>query len=464
MPLVPDLLCEIMLALPLDIDQKFAFAQVSRLWRTISLDSPLFWSSFTGRATESDCYRVPLILERSGSNTMLHIELVFFGAASNTMWSANALRALVPYAARIETLCVLFGHAEDSSAVLNSNLEFPSLRTLRLKGPAWPAKIPELLCRAPRLQTLDVLDFTARNWGTLLSPSLEDISLRDVRGPAIKPFSDIFERCPRVRRVVLWDSDWTDFNADAFARWPLAPALRELELRLEGSELGRVLKTGFSDVVLPKLTGCTFNAEIEPLTALLSGVGPLVVFKLVDMGELVLHDEAGRIRRLQCWNEDSVFDVQEVWKHLSIHYGLHRTVREIHIRVAYWNEYLESFEAYPPQLRNGITLVIETYLYTEWSSLLRSADEGGGTQKAKPMQIPGLAKVEFRGSSDDDSWIETTLKILEHIEVPATRHVEVCISNRTLQIRGTLEQDDLVAFRAVLPGDRWGICSHCLQI
>ncbi|KAJ6497090.1 hypothetical protein C8R47DRAFT_1041783 [Mycena vitilis] len=388
--LVPDLLCEIMLALPLDIDQKFAFAQVSRLWRTIALDSPLFWSSFTGRATASDCYRVPLILERSGSNTMLHIELVFYGAASITMWPANALRTLVPYAARIETLFVLFGHAEGSSALLNTNLEFSSLRTLRLEGPTWPAKVPELLCRAPRLQRLDISNFTARNWGALLSPSLEDISLRDVRGPAVKPVSDIFERCPQVRRVVLWDSDWKDFNPDGFTRRPLAPALRELELRLEGSELGRVLKTGFSDAVLPKLTGCTYNAELEHLTAaLLPGVGPLVVFNLVDLGELVLYDEVGRIRRLQCSADDSVFDVEEVWKHLCIHYGLHRTVREIHIRVAHWNEWLESFETYPPQLQKGITLVIETDLYTEWSSLLAAL------KNPKRCESPGLPRSNF---------------------------------------------------------------------
>lgn len=63
--LSPDLLSNIMLTAS-SIDEKFALAQVSKLWRNVALDNPLFWSSFTGGGSKADCYRVALILEPSG--------------------------------------------------------------------------------------------------------------------------------------------------------------------------------------------------------------------------------------------------------------------------------------------------------------------------------------------------------------------------------------------------------------
>ncbi|KAJ7684437.1 hypothetical protein DFH06DRAFT_1155637 [Mycena polygramma] len=459
--LVPDLLCEIMLSLPLGIDQKFAFAQVSRLWRIVALDSQLFWSSFTG-TSKLDCARVPLVLKRSGSSSMLHIQFGFHDAATD--WPAEALKALVPSVIRIETLDVHFRLTVDITALLNSNLEFPSLRILRLKGPTYD-KSPEVWLRAPSLQTLDVQRINPKNLSTLLSPSLEDIALREAGGYALGSLLDIFEQCPRAWRVVLqhvWGDAMEEEDFDHSARRPLAPALRELELRLGDYDLALVLKAGFSDVVLPTLTGCIYNGhgedDLELLTtALLPGVGPLVVFKLIDMQEIELHDEDGRIRRLQCWNDDSSFEVEEleVWKYLSIHYDLHKTVGELRIRPEYWDEYLESFAAYPPQSHDGITLGFET----EWDYNIEGFLAGDSPQTPK-MQIPGLAKVELWGPRNGDSWTEAISKVLTRIEAPPARHVEVCVGTMQSKLRDT-ERDDLVASLTSLPGD---ICSHCVRV
>ncbi|KAJ6457096.1 hypothetical protein C8R47DRAFT_175446 [Mycena vitilis] len=457
--LVPDVLCEIMLALPLGVDQKIAFAQVSQLWRIVALDSELFWSSFSG-TSKLDCARVPLVLKRSGSSSMLRIQFRFHDAATD--WPAEALEALVPYVARIETLDVHFRVPVDITALLNSDLEFSSLRILRLDGPPYDRPLKVWL-KAPSLQTLDVQRIDPTNLSTLLSPTLEDIELRESGGYTLGSLLKIFEQCPLARRVVLhhaWGDAMEEEEFDHPSRRPLAPALRELELRLGDFDLALVLKTGFSDVVLPTLTGCISNGhgedDLELLTtALLPGVGPLVVFKFLDIQEIELHDEGGRIRRLQCWNDDSLFEVEEVWRYLSIHYGVHETVREIRIDMEFWDECVKGFAACPPQSHNGITLGFEIddidWVVRNWKN------DGDGTK----MQVPGLTKVELWGPSDGASWTKAILKVLTHIEAPPARHVEVCVCTMQLKLRDT-ERDDLVACLASLPGDHWVVCSHCL--
>ncbi|KAJ7885375.1 hypothetical protein B0H13DRAFT_903877 [Mycena leptocephala] len=438
-----------MLKLPSSIDQKFAFAQVSRHWRDVALGSHLFWASFSGGASKADCCRLPLVLERSGSTTMLHIQLHFFVGAKR--WPEDALKALVPYVTRIETLDVRFRVAVDVEALLNSNLEFPALQTLRLKGPA-----PRLLFTAPQLRTLHMERITLANWSTLLSPNLENIRLEDSTSEMLMA---ILKRCPRAWRIVLhsfdpWFENGSDNDFEVFASLPPASALRELELRLEDSDLVRVLKNAFSDVVLHTLTGCIINGHGEDnvellANALLPGVGPLVVFKLIEMQTLELQDNDGRIRRLQCWNDDSAFEVQEVWNYLSIHYNLHKSVREIRIRPEYWDEYVEIFESYRPQLPDGITLGFEMDWNTDFPQLINS--EGDSIQTTKIMQIPGLAKIEFCDSRNADLSLKTIIHILALIEPPTERKVEVCIGKKS------------TGSALVTLGNHWAICSHCIS-
>ncbi|KAJ7337445.1 hypothetical protein DFH08DRAFT_1014479, partial [Mycena albidolilacea] len=121
-----------MFLLPSDIEQKFAFSQVSRHWRDVAVHSCLFWSSFTGHHSKADCYRVPIILERSGSSALPHVQFRFL---HHTAYVTHTLNALVPYAARIEKLDIWFPRhlrLKPIDALLASNLEFPALQTLRL--------------------------------------------------------------------------------------------------------------------------------------------------------------------------------------------------------------------------------------------------------------------------------------------------------------------------------------------
>ncbi|KAJ6457375.1 hypothetical protein C8R45DRAFT_567592 [Mycena sanguinolenta] len=359
--LVPDILNEIMRRLPSDIDQKFAFSQVSPYWRDVALHDHLFWSSFSGGRSKADCYRIPTILERSGS-AMLHVQFRFSdGHTPLTDWHAYATEALVPHAKRVETLDVEFWVYSTHSvaprvvqALLNSGLEFPALQTLRLEGPEY-GHAPNALLTAPQLRTLDIERFNLSNWAAFWSPSLESIRLHGARNVTLQTLLDISDRCPRARRVGLeMRGHSSDDLFEALARRrPLAPALRELELITP--ELGLILKAGFSDVLLHTITGCLYNADIDVLAeALLPGAGPLVVYDLDSgMRQLELCANKGRIRRFQCRNEDSSFEVKWTWEHLCIHYKLHETVQEIRTGIAYchdyrWNQFAEVFQNYPP--------------------------------------------------------------------------------------------------------------------
>ncbi|KAJ7038581.1 hypothetical protein C8F04DRAFT_888543, partial [Mycena alexandri] len=357
--LVPELLGEIMLRLPSSIDQKFAFAQVSRFWRGVALDSPLFWSSFSGRDSEIDFYRLPMVLSRSGSNTVLRVEFRF-----TYRWPEDALKILVPYAARIEVLDLSIGcdvTIFECTALLGSDVEFPALRTLRLQGTEGN-RFPPLALKAPQLRTLDLeCIFRAVEWETLLVPSLESI-----RRPSKHSLSSSINVPERgVSRCTF--SICIAATTLPITLRPLAPALRELELQLEDHDLTRVLKIGFSDILLPTLTCSIYEGygdeNLDTLTgALLPGVGPLVFFQLLDEQDRIeLHDNAGHIRRLECWDADSLFDGSDTWEYLSRRYELHKTVREIRVIDTDdygWMRYVEAFELYPPQ-QDGITLGIQ---------------------------------------------------------------------------------------------------------
>ncbi|KAF8191600.1 hypothetical protein K438DRAFT_2018332 [Mycena galopus ATCC 62051] len=458
--LVPELLTEIMFRLPADIDQKFAVAQVSRFWRNVALDSHLFWSSFAGES-KADLDRLPLLLERSGPSTMLHVQFCFRHAED---WSMSTLRVLVPYVARIETLEMKFFARVVVTPLLCAGLEFPALRTLYLHSASSHFFVPTIWLTAPQLRTLDIERISLKDCAALLSPSLKSVRLW---GPTTSQmFLGVLNQCPQVSRIALesWDPWYSDDPEEdvfePYKRRPLAPSLRELELQLyEDSDLSRVLKTGFSDAVLHTLKGCIYNGHREDdikllADALLPGVGALVSFTLVDMRDLQLHDAAGHIRHLQCWNGDSHFEVRDVWKYLSIHYALHTTVCEIRMHPEHWHEYLEIFELYPPQLQDGITLAIET----GWMEFPQIQDDDGEfLQASRILRMPGLAKVKFCGAKNFSYFLQTISDVLALIEPPTGRRVEVCVE------LGTRAQDALIALQSTLLANSssWVMCSHC---
>ncbi|KAJ7489207.1 hypothetical protein FB451DRAFT_1224046 [Mycena latifolia] len=451
--LAPDLLGDIMLRAS-SIDEKFVLAQVSQLWRNVALSTPLLWSSFTGGSSRADCYRIPLILERSGATAMLHIQFRF--TSWNTDWPADALKALVPYVSRIETLDMVFRVPVNAEPLLGSNLQFPALRTLRLEGAEYTRTLFSL--SAPRLQSLDVEHFQAKNWDTLLGSSMENIRLFKAGDAHIETLSAIIIQCPLAWRILFhsdlaWEPCPDDHAFQVFSRRPLAPALRELELRLAEDDLERVLKIGFSDVVLDTLTGSIYNGhgedDIELLArTLLPGIGPLLCYENLDSQEIVLRDGDGYTRRLQCWNDDSGFEVRDVWQYFSIHYDLHKTVRQIRIMTQYWDDYLRIFELYPPQSQDGITLGIR--IHEEWN------DEADSVTATQVMRICGLAKVEFSSDRYFKLTLESILNFLARLEPSEGHKVEVCIGDEL--------PPSFTAFRmslSELPGN-WVVCSHCL--
>ncbi|KAF8215631.1 hypothetical protein K438DRAFT_1748551 [Mycena galopus ATCC 62051] len=343
--LIPDLLGDIMLRLPSDITQKFVLAQVSRYWRQVALNTHLIWASFAIGPSKEDCYRVPIVLERSG-NALLHIQFdLLAGAVAD--WHTEALKGLAPYVARIETLHVRRPISASKlppgtfDGLLNSNLEFCALQTLRLHGSARD-QYPTLLLKAPRLRILDIEHFKLANMETLFSPQLENIRIDEVEYETgltpLKVLLHIFTRCPRAERIMLcarryMNSSHPDADFEVCARQrPLAPALRELDLDFGDHEtdFDLVLKAGFPDIVLPRVIKHTSIPDVAPSAGtLLAGLGPMVVFDMLDTHRIELWDDEGHFRRLIC--DEEHFPIDEVWEYLYTHYNLHKTVREIRI-------------------------------------------------------------------------------------------------------------------------------------
>ncbi|KAJ7490259.1 hypothetical protein B0H11DRAFT_1912262 [Mycena galericulata] len=451
-----DLLGDIMLNAS-SIDEKFALCQVSKLWRAVALDTPLLWSSFTGGSSKADCYRVPLVLERSGPTTMLHIRLRFTG--DNTDWSEDVLTALQPYVPRIQTLVIEFKIGVDVNQLLDSNLLFPALQILRLRN-ADRCRSVSLL--APQLRTLDLDRFFPRNWNALLGPRSENIRLHRTSAN-LGTLYYIFTQCPLVWRLVfdqyrpLSHDYLPDFRV--LKRRPLGPALRELELRLwEGDELDRILRTAFCDVVLRVLTGSAYSYTVGSLAnSLLCGVGPFVAYECNHIERIELRDDSGHVRRLECFNSQARLNICDVWEHLSLRYELDRTVRSIQITIWHLDHYIRGFERFPPQAEDGVTLTIK--MAGNWETRDIEGD------MTRTMRIPGLVKVEFRDVVRHISLLGLMLKVLAHIEPPAARKVEVCFGN----VESEAVRDDeslrlsLFAVRtalAELPGNPWIVCNR----
>ncbi|KAJ7489205.1 hypothetical protein FB451DRAFT_1522674 [Mycena latifolia] len=236
-------------------------------------------------------------------------------------------------APNLQTLNVEFRRlaAVDLEHVLYSDVYFPALKSLRLKGFQYSPIILSISLSGPQLRALDIERVHPINLHKLLVPTLENINLSTVGDAGVQTLSDIVH------------------SHGVFAHRPLAPALRELELQLEEEDLERVLQIGFSDVVLDTLTGCIINGHSEDIEllarALLPGVGPMLVFEHLDSQEIGLRDDSGHTRRLQYWNDN---EVQAVWKFFSIRYGLYKTVGEIRIMSPYWADYFASFELHLP--------------------------------------------------------------------------------------------------------------------
>lgn len=267
-------------------------------------------------------------------------------------------------------------------------------------------------------------------------------------GANLGTLSDIFARCPLAWRVLRRYDTWYPTPEDTRSNFtvppgrPLAPALRALELQLDMEELTRVLSIGFADVILPAVTVSIANGHYEDdvkllIAALLPGLGPLLVFACIDGQRIELRDAAEHTR---CFDCDAGFAIKDAWKYLSLHYDLHKSVREIRVLAACCDEYVDAFEAYPPQFPDGITLALHGFIL-----------DGDLPQAAAIIRLSGLAKVVFSPHHQSLLEIQTILIVLACIEPSMGRIVEVCIGDMKV---------DLSALQMALAGP-WEVCRHC---
>jgi hypothetical protein len=117
-------------------------------------------------------------------------------------------------------------------------------------------------------------------------------------------------------------------------------------------------------------------------------------------------------------------------------------VREL--RITRWNEYVEIFERYPPQLPDGITLIYTGAAHSYMASSISTEEEQEDNEYVtKTMRIPGLARLELSGGYP--LILKSVLRILPLVEPPAARQVEACIRNMKL-----LTTDGDRSFRCLL--------------
>ncbi|KAJ7489253.1 hypothetical protein FB451DRAFT_1553114 [Mycena latifolia] len=211
--------------------------------RTTSIDEKFVLPpSVSALAKRRPRHSSPLVVVHRSGLTTTCIQFRF--TSGHAEWPADALKALVSYAGRIEILDVEFrSHvAVDVKPLLDSDVQFPKLKSLRLRGAEY-SPILSLSLSAPQLRALDIERFNPNKFNVCLVPSLENIRLSSTGDAGAKTLSDIFARCLVAWRVVLRSALWyrTQHEPDfqTFARRPLAPALRELELQLEDEDLER---------------------------------------------------------------------------------------------------------------------------------------------------------------------------------------------------------------------------------
>ncbi|KAJ7737154.1 hypothetical protein DFH07DRAFT_927632 [Mycena maculata] len=397
-----DLLSDMMLTAS-TTGEKFAISQVSRLWRDVALDTPLLWSSFIAVSKRDYC-RVPLILQRIGTTTTLHIRC-WSPIGDTTYWAAEALKVLLLYVARIESLEMDLTGTLDVTPLLNSGLQFPSLRTLRLKGPE--LNPPPLSLSAPQLRTLDIVGFNPRAWDALLVPTLENITLRGT-DPEVRTLLGIFTKCPLAWRVVhdRFSEVFVDCEGVTGRR---RAALRELELRFP--QLTDMPVPGSAYTVLCALADCIAEDDVPVLTRIsLPGIGA------IDYGPM--------------------------------------TIRTIRMKASELDHYAKILGSRSPQCNDSITLAIE---------IDRMLSEDQVKSRIQVTRIFGLSKVEFLGGYTYMAY-EAIQTVLAHIAPPEGRKAEVCIGGSQLESRrwkDTVFGSPFQMALAGVPGNYWELCSHC---
>jgi len=508
--LAPDVLEEIFVRVhSAFITQKFTISHVSQAWRAVALTSPRVWSTFTVN-TKADAKLLPYALNRTGDAMDLDVRLEF--TTGDEDWPVDALKALVPYTMRLARFCAYFRVQLKISALLDSNLDFSRLRVLEIEGPEFGQRMC-LSFRAPNLEHLKLSNMEQRNWPALFVKGLRSVHISMCNDADALTLAEIFPRCPELHTLILhtyaYSSEWpsddeddeanTDTNendddpdpesdesasVDSYTArrrrqrdtsWlepkPLAPNLKLLDVRIPMPALRLLLNRGFSDTVLPTIAGSIYNGHYidwidELASPLLRGCGNIVAFKLFDESSIEITDEAGHVRRLDVWNDDSSWEVGEMWEYLSTRHGANKTVRTWQVRTPCWEDMHEAFKEYPPLATEDITVILP-FGYEEVSMTMR-----GVTEFVDVLQLPAVHRVEFFSEGRTDLTPGVVVAWLASIPRKEGQVVDVCIGDagrgsNPYSSKREEPQPTWVkraALREVIEGAESGIfrlCDHC---
>ncbi|KAH7091879.1 hypothetical protein BKA62DRAFT_723706 [Auriculariales sp. MPI-PUGE-AT-0066] len=452
--LTPDVLGDIFLELqPSSISQKIALSRVSQVWRAVALGLPQLWATFVAEKRE-DYEHLALTLHRAGDALPIRAELKQFGTGWGVAGTMKvALLAMVPFVPRLARFHVRTDLS--ITPLLNSHLEFP------------------LSLKAPRLEKLVLRNAEPDGLRDILAPSLKSIEIFMCNVTSGLTLADIFPRCRHLEQLQLhthpfgdgWDEQGgEDYDLSFLDARPLAPALNYLDVRLPIPVLNDLVSRGFSDVVLQSLSGSIYNGHyidyVEALaTPLLKGCKRITSFEFVSADDIVVRDDAGRVRRFQTFNEDSSWEISEFWQYLVEKHDAHKTVRHWQIRVAYWDNLVEAFESFPPdpEGNEGTSLAIQAG-YDEVGMV-----SAGSKFDLSTLNIPRLAKVSFVMNDSSRLNPEVIVECLRYIEVPDGRTIEVCIGGIPLKGDAPPWEKRAVVGDALnqIEGSKWRLCSHC---
>ncbi|KZW01371.1 hypothetical protein EXIGLDRAFT_718499 [Exidia glandulosa HHB12029] len=465
-----------------DIEQKLHLAQVCVYWRAVALTYPTFWSQIRIR-TSRDAMLLSVALVHS-RDSALCIDLFWQPRRDDTILS-NAQRLAVvdmlrapAQRSRLKHLGVKFANVPPTAlrTLLGAGIEFPALEYLEIKGMHYIQPFLELRLHAQCLRRLSLSRVDITLWGTLVASSLEHVCLDGVVvGEPAKLLTTILRRCAALAHLE-WNisSSFSMSTSSDAVRDALAPRLNTLCLgqSVLSADVLRFLNHHRVDLdPIQSITACIDNGyyvddeTLEFLEESLFRMGPLVDLRVEETGQqVVIRDDAGRVRRLIVWNDDSTWAIPSLWSALSTYYSIDTSLQSLRMRTIDWNGFAGGFSVRPPSaLTEAYINVFGGLEYDVLDGESWSSD--ADSRPPRTLIIPKLRRIVFSQDADTALWDESGIpvtarvrEILQYVECEASTRVEVCISDA---VRGGGEA--IPAAETLLGGlsDKWLLCPHC---
>lgn len=465
-----------------DIEWKLHLAQVCTYWRAVALTYPSFWAQIRIR-TSRDARLLSAALAHS-RDSALDIELCWQPRYNDTILSdapqfavVDALRAPAQRS-RLKRLYVKYTNAPPKflRVLLEAGLVFPALEDLDIEGIHYIQPFLDPRLDAQRLRSLSWYHVNLTSWDILIASSLEHICLDDVVvGEAAKLLTTILRRCSNLRHLE-WNvsSNFPMSSSSDAIRDTLAPHLNTLCLgrSVLTADVLRFLKQCRVNLdTIQNIAASIYNGHyvddetLEFLQDILFQMGPLVDLRVEESDQQVdIRDDAGRVRRLIVWNEDSTWDIPSLWSSLSTYYSIDTSLQSLRIRTADWNEFAGGFSLRPPVALMEAYITVTgglEYDVLDGESWISDAD----SRPPRILMIPNLRRIVFFPDNDTtNSAVDhvpvavRAREILQYIECEASARVEVCIYDA---VRGRGEA--IPAAETLLGGlpDKWVLCPHC---